>query len=739
MKVLHLTGGGDIGGAKTHVLSLVKDLGKQIDVKMISFRHGPFAEDAKSLGIDVLVTSKWNIVKEIRTVLRIIREEKFEIIHSHGAKANLIAIVARLMTKLPTITTVHSDYKLDYMHSFIKKCTFGFINSIALRFFDYYICVSKSLRKTLITRNFSASNIFTLPNGIDFENDLGVLSKPLFADKYGLKFDDEDLVVGILARLTAVKGLNIFLQSASLIIKENPKVKFLIGGDGEDRKALERLSLSLGISDHVFFLGHVLESYEFMNFIDINVLSSLSEGFPYSILEGARLKKATISSDVGGISDLIDSGDNGYLFNSGDYKKLAEHILELAKNQQKRMEMGEKVFEKSKQLFSMDNMCNSQLAIYSRILSKKADTYAYDVMISGYYGFRNSGDDAILMAIIDNLRIQKEDIRVLVLSKKPKETRRDYVVDSVNRLNIIKIMGAMKKTKLFINGGGNLMQDDTSTRSLLYYLTTIWLAKKMHLKVMVYANGIGPINKNFNRRLTQSVLNTIDIITLREELSILELERLHITGPKIIVTADPALTVEAVKGSKIDEIFKDEGIDAEGPFVGFSARICENNMKYDESKIAAIADYMIETYGITPVFIPMQPIDLSIIESIVSKMKGRGFVIRKKYDVSITIGIISRMDMLIGMRLHSLIYAASLGIPVIGLVYDPKVEAFLQYFHQTSAGHVNQLRMETLQPIVDNVWIKRLEIKTELKKVTLLLKEKAFENSKIAIELLEGK
>ena len=97
----------------------------------------------------------------------------------------------------------------------------------------------------------------------------------------------------------------------------------------------------------------------------------------------------------------------------------------------------------------------------------------YDVMISGYYGFNNSGDDAILLAIINDLRKIKNDIRIVVLSKNPKDTAANYGVDSIDRFNIFEVMRTMGKTKLFLNGGGNLIQDVTSTRTLMNYLTTI--------------------------------------------------------------------------------------------------------------------------------------------------------------------------------------------------------------------------------------------------------------------------
>ncbi len=748
MKVIHIIGGGDVGGAKTHVLSLIKTLNSYIDVKLVSLRPGAFADDAVAMGIDTVVIRSGNIFADIRKFIRIVKEDDYQVIHCHGSKANMFAVIAKRFTKLPLVTTVHSDYRLDYLHSAVRRYTIGIVNMIALRMIDYYVNVSRSLKETLIQRKFNPEKIFLLPNGIDFNRDIPLTSRSEFSKKHNLELKDSDKIVGIIARLTAVKGLGVFLEAAKEVLSQDPSVKFIIAGDGEERKTLERKAEALGITDNVHFLGYVNEPYQFMSIVDINTLTSISEGFPYVILEGAIMKKATVSSDVGGISDLIESGENGYLFEPGDYKKMAGYILELVKDDSKRIAMGEKMYKKAKEHFSLESMCKTQLGIYNRIIDVKGqsgtDSSKYDVMVSGYYGFRNIGDDAILSSIINRLASYRKDIRIIVLSKNPSETKRIYGVDSINRKNLFHILRAMSKTKMLIHGGGTLLQDNTSSRSLVYYTAILWLAKKMGLKTMVYANGVGPVNRRINRLLVRKVTNRVDIITLREEMSKQELDNLMIDKPKIMVTADPALAVETADPSEIDKIFKAEGIALEGPFIGFSARAWNGHEKYKEI-IAKSADYMIEKYGVKPVFIPMQyPNDLKVIEEIVSKMKGKGYIIRNKYgdtgDNSV-MGIISRMEMLIGMRLHSLIFAASLNIPVVGLVYETKVEGFMQYILQenASAGHIKNLDYDKLTKLIDDIWNRRQDIKMQLEKVMQDHKEKSLKNVELAIDLLEGK
>jgi len=739
MKVLHLIGGGDVGGAKTHVLSLVKELGKHIDVKLISFRKGEFANDAKAMGIDVEVIQSGNIFKDIRRVISIVRDGNFNLTHSHGAKANMIAVIASRYTKVPTVTTVHSDYRLDYLQSFIKRITFGIINTIALRFIDYYVAVSKNFKDMLTSRNFLPKKIFTVYNGIDFDQDTGTYNKEEFARKYNISINQNDILIGILVRLTPVKGLNIFINAAKEVVKKNPNVKFLIGGEGEEKKSLESKVNSLGLSDNVLFLGFVNNPYEFMSNIDINVLTSISESFPYSILEGTKVKRATVSSNVGGLPDLIDHGVNGFLFNPGDYMKLSEYLLKLANDKNLREEMGNKIYLKASEKFSLKNMCKTQLDIYESVLKTKKESShsAPDIIISGYYGFKNIGDDAMLMAITQNLLAQKENAKIMVLSREPNETTGLYNVDSMFRFNILRILKSMKPGKLFINGGGNLIQDNTSTRSLMYYLFMIWMAKKRHMKVMLYANGIGPINRKINRRITRYVLNKTDVITLRENSpSKQEIDNLLVTSPKVIITADPATTIKPSPSEDIDRILVNEGIELGGRYIGFSIRKWHNQSRY-ERIVADTADYISKKHGLKPVFIPMHyPSDLAICERIVSKMSGEANIIKNKYSVPETIGIISRMDILIGMRLHALIFAACQGIPLVGLVYEPKVEGFLKSINQPSAGHVKDLDYENLKAIIEDVLKNRSTISKQLIGISESLKEKAMENAKIAIDLL---
>ncbi len=745
MRVVHIIGGGDVGGAKTHMLYLLKELSRQMEVKLISLRPGAFADDARALGIDVSVVKSANIISDIKKVTKIISDGKYDIVHSHGAKANIFSLAASRKAGLPTVTTVHSDYRLDYMHSFPKRITIGLVNSIALRFIKNHIAVSNNFKEMLINRNFNPLDIYVLYNGMDFSQPSVEYSRKKLLEKYKLDIPDDNVIVGIAARLYPVKSIETIVKAAHIVKARNSKVKFLIGGDGEDRKMLESLTTELGLEDTVFFLGWTDDPNEIMSSIDISVLTSISESFSYSILEGARFKKATISTRVGGIPDLIENGKNGFLFEPGDVGRFAELILELSADATKRTEMGEQLYEKALTQFSVESMGRTQIDIYKGILDKKAASdngqKPYDAIISGSYGFRNIGDDALLMSILKDLKSFKPDIRLMVLSKIPAGTARDFQVASINRVNILRIYQAMRKSKAFIYGGGNLLQDITSTRSLFFYLSMVWLAKRLDLKVMFYANGIGPLKKSLNRLLTKKIINKVDVITLREALSFDELKHMEISKPRILLTADAALTVMDGYGGTSSGIVERFGLNDRKPLLGISLRKYPGHERIEHEKyetvIAQAIDHMAEKYDAYPVFFPMMhPEDVQILENVAAKMNNESYIIKDKLDIQETYELISSFKMLIGMRLHALVFSAVAAVPMIGLVYDPKIQGFLDCIQQPSAGDVRVLEYGRLTELADKVWDNSDEIKKQISEFIPSMKEKARENARVAVELI---
>lgn len=737
MKVLHLISGGDTGGAKTHVFALLRALSKKADVKIVCFMKGVFFDELQDIDVESeLIEQKSRFDLSVLKRLYEIASDGFDVIHSHGARANFLCAHLKNKVEIPIVTTIHSDFLLDF-DGIYKKIVYTGLNIFSLRKLENFIAVSSNFKSMLISRGFKPNSIYTVYNGMDYSTEMTYQSKEEFAKRINTQYDPNLVYIGLIGRHDYVKGHDVFVKACSEAAKKCDKLRFLIAGDGDLRGELVRLAKEGGIEDKLIFTGFLKDIYSFINFIDINTLTSRSESFPYVLMEGARMKKPTISSRVGGIPDLIEDGKTGLLFESENYHELADKMVTLANNKELRAEYGEALYERATSTFSSENLANTHIDIYNSIMRRAKEKCEYDVVISGYYGFENSGDDALLKAMIESLQMYIPDIRILVLSESPKSTKQTFNVDSRKRFDLLMVIRSLKDAKMLINGGGSLIQDATSSQSLYYYLWVMHMAKKLGLKVYMYANGIGPI-KDHNVKLVSKIVNKADLITLRDRISAKELERLGVNKPEIEITADPAIILKPDSSASTDKIFETEKIPTGKKYIGISVRSWNKNDGRFIEKIASIADYAYENYSLIPVFIPMRyPVDAKYSEAVASAMKNKAYIIQGKYSVTDTIAIVQKMELVIGMRLHTLIYAASGGVPLIGLIYDPKNKGFMDYIGQNRMESVDNIDIEKIKAYIHEIATDDGSIRRQTEQKCLSLTDLALRNAELAKELLE--
>ena len=707
MKVIHLISGGDSGGAKTHVLSLLQNLNKTITAQLVCFRDGPFAEEARAMGIPTMICGGNNIPHLRRELAAYIQQGGYQLIHCHGSRANMIGALLRGPTGLPVVSTVHSDYKLDYMGRPFARLTFGAINAWALRHLDYRIGVSDAMVDLLIDRGFPPDRFYAIYNGIDFTPAPSQGDRLAYLRGLGADVEENSVVVGIAARLNPVKDMSTLIRGFAEGHKSCPRLRLVIAGDGEERQKLEDLAKELGVEKEVTFAGWISGGMDrFYSALDVNALTSLSETFPYALTEGARFHLATVATAVGGIPYLIDQDVNGYLFTPGDWQTLGRYLAALGNGDALRREMGEKLYEKASAKFSIQSTVDTQLHIYEEIIRRhnrpKRDRDG--VVICGAYGRGNAGDDAILEAILQEMRSIDPDMPITVLTKDPKATRLTYRVRTAGRMDVGTWKKAMRHAGLYINGGGSLIQDVPSRRSLWFYLHNIQAAHKAGCKVQMYGCGIGPVLREQHRKLAASVLNaSVDVITLREPDSLKELQSMGVTKPEILLTADPALTLPAASEDEIDSVLLRAGIPPHGKYLCFALR----NWKGFEDKaplFAQAAKYAYETYGLTPVFAAVE----KHLDPVAGRLAAAGLDIPHYFlddagSAGTIIGALSRMQAVVSMRLHALIFAAGQGIPLAGVVYDPKVSAFLRYIGQENFLDLDALTADTLKAMIDRM------------------------------------
>ena len=709
MKVIHLISGGDSGGAKTHVLSLLQNLNKTITAQLVCFRDGPFAEEARQMGIPTMIFGGNNVFRTRRKLAAYIKEGGYELIHCHGSRANMIGAMLRRPTGLPVVTTVHSDYRLDYMGRPFSHLTFGTINALALRKLDYRIGVSDAMVDLLISRGFPPDRFYAIYNGIDFTPPPPQGDRLAYLRGLGANVDGDSVVVGIAARLNPVKDMSTLIRGFAAGYAQCPRLRLVIAGEGPEKDKLAALARELGVQEQVCFAGWISGGMDpFYAALDINALTSLSETFPYALTDGTRFHLATVATAVGGIPYLIDQDVNGYLFQPGDWQALGGYLAALGNDDDLRHRLGEKLYEKAAARFSIQRTVSTQLQIYASILRRhQRPAAARDgVVICGAYGRGNAGDDAILEAILQEMRSIDPDMPITVLSKDPKSTRLTYRVRAVHRSNLLAWHTAMSSSRLYINGGGSLIQDVTSRRSLWFYLANIRAAKRAGCRVQMYGCGIGPVIRESHRRLTARIINqSVDAITLREPDSLEELRSIGVTTPEILLTADPALTLPRAPEDGTDSLLLRSGIPPHGNYLCFALR----RWKGFEEKaplFRAAAEYAYRTYGLTPVFLAAEKHQ----DPGAGQLAARGLTIPHYFlndpgGAGTIIGTLSRMRAVVAMRLHALIFAAGQGTPLAGVVYDPKVSAFLRYIGQEQFVDLADLTEEALRSMIDQCMV----------------------------------
>ena len=274
------------------------------------------------------------------------------------------------------------------------------------------------------------------------------------------------------------------------------------------------------------------------------------------------------------------------------------------------------------------------------------------VVLSGYYGFHNVGDEAILFSIIQALKSHKPDIEITVLSNDPEYSEKTYSVKAINRWDVKSIFSLMRKADGLISGGGSLLQDITGMKSIPYYTGVIKIAQTLNKPVFVYAQGMGPITKPINKWITKSIMNKVTYLSVRDEDSRNLLEEIGVKN-EISLVPDPVMGLDA-------ERFRNTWVQKhnfERPFISVSVRDWPSDVDYKGKIAEALDDLSRSGYDI--VFIPMHgEHDDHTSKEIAGMMQEKSEIAPYDAEIQEKISIIGQSELLVGMRLHALIFSA---------------------------------------------------------------------------------
>lgn len=293
--------------------------------------------------------------------------EKFDIVHAHTAKAGALARIAAFLSgKSIIVYTPHGLTSYGYFGPLGSKSVL-ILEKLFARITDRIAVLSGIEKEDFEKFKIgNAAKISIITSGIELDEyniDRDAESKK---GEFGIK--EGEFTVGMIARLETVKGPSYFIEAAPFILNTVKNVKFLVIGDGALRDKLKILCKELGVADKFIFTGWREDINEILCILDVVVLVSLNEAIGRIILEAGSCAKPVVATNVGGIPSVIEDKKTGILVPPKNPQKLAEAVIELLGDANKRQEMGRRAKERVQANFGMEKMIKDFDDLYKDLL-----------------------------------------------------------------------------------------------------------------------------------------------------------------------------------------------------------------------------------------------------------------------------------------------------------------------------------------------------------------------------------
>lgn len=361
MKVLHVNAGLEEGGAKTHILSLLSQFDAQT-AQLLVLEEGIVAKEARAAGIKV-----WSISQNsrydlsiLKKMIALINEGQYNIVHTHGARANLILSLIKKRINATWLTTVHSNPHLDFVGRGLKGKTFSYLNVRSLKKSDGLITVTEEFKKDLTDIGIPETKIAVVYNGLLFDGQKpSVKAHSVFTISY-------------IARLTPIKGHEFLFETLKASSLNDFHLNVI--GDGELRETLEQKAQELKLASNIQFHGFLDKPAieQILQQTDLSVLASYSEGFPLALLESANQRVPFISTDVGDVALLVPDKSYGWLVPVDDKAAFSQALKEAYTDWQtnKLAGKGKNLFQLASSKFSQEQFYQETVAVYEKYHSK---------------------------------------------------------------------------------------------------------------------------------------------------------------------------------------------------------------------------------------------------------------------------------------------------------------------------------------------------------------------------------
>jgi len=732
-KILMATMSMGIGGAETHILELSKRLVSGGHRVMVASNGGEYVKELEAAGVEHVVVpmhrrSIGAMIRSYFALRRLIRSGQFDVVHAHARIPGFLCGLARKKrSKYVFVTTAHGMFAAGGLAG--KLSNWG----------QKTIAVSEDIRTYLIEQyGVPKTNIFLTVNGIDTQRFSPTISGEAVRAEFGIA--ETAPVILHVSRLDQEPAIiaEQLLEITPDLCAAHPDLHMLIVGGGDQlgrlREMAEEVNARIGrtaihMTGPRTDVGACIAASTMFVGVSRAALEAMSGARPV-VLTGAQGYIGIFDEAKREVAQHTNFCGRGQVLPT-EHRLRGDLLHLLALNQSERDALGAYGREMVQAEYSIETMTDDTLRAYHAATLRERR-----ILVSGYYGFRNAGDEAILDAFIQSTKDLPCPVRVTVLSNTPEETAKKHGTSTVSRFNLFSVLRALRRADVLVSGGGSLLQDKSSTRSIIYYLSIIRLAKLFRKPVMLYANGIGPVDRPRNRRRVKKTISRADMVTLREESSLEELLRIGVSGPPMYVTADPIFLIETKDEAPAMEALRKAGVPGDRPLIGISVRSLRTGADF-VSQMAALADQITHDLGYHVVFLPMQmPQDVNMSRKIIERMTHPAYLLGTDLSPEALIGACGQMDLVIAMRLHTMLFAARALTPVIGLVCDPKIAYFLEKLDMPSGGAVEDFAPEELLALVRTVLDERTAYRERLTSAVAVMDAGAAENTRLLGEML---
>lgn len=643
MNILLVTSRLSLGGAETHIVGLAKELTALGHTVTIASAGGQLTDrlspSVRHVTLPLHKKDPLSVLRSLIGLQRLIRKEAYSVVHAHARIPAFLCGILRKGTVFSFVTTAHLDF---------PRKRWGLFSQWGER----TLAVSQDIKDHLIREyGLSPDTIAVTVNGIDTEHFCPAPHPRGFHLLHVSRLDSD-------RSLTAFSLIAI----AGELRRRFPDFRLTILGEGSDLSAIRAAARRVDPRQtFLSVLGGVFDPAPYLQKADLFVgvsraaLEAMACGLPV-ILAGNQGYGGILTPEMLPTMAATNLCCRGYPLPTEE--KLLQDVTGLLSDRRQQGTLGNFGRETILREYPFSRTAEDCLTLYAS-LPPRPTARRGGVLLCGYFGYGNTGDEAILSVCLATLRQEVPSPPITVLAAHPRRVTRDYGARAVGRFSPFSVLRELIRCRTLLFGGGGLLQDGTSLRSLLYYTVLLWLGRAMGKEVVLRAGGVGPLSRPASRFMVRNALRGASV-TVRDQASQRLLAELGVTD-RIALASDTALSLIPADRERVTHLLRRYGVTA-GRFVVLAPR--------EEAHV-----FFSLPKDVTPVLIPFFPTEDRAV-CLAWKERLPRAVLMEGLSPSEILGVIGEAAAVLGMRLHALIFAERMGVPYRAVGNNPKLTEY---------------------------------------------------------------